>query len=100
MVVVGALVADQLRLDAPSGVVRAFDLETGALRWAWDPVPPGWEPRPGAEGRLYQAGTPNVWAPLSGDEELGLVFVPMGNPAPDSFGGLRDGLDYYGSSTH
>jgi quinoprotein glucose dehydrogenase len=99
VVVVGALVADSLRVDAPSGVVRGFDAHTGALRWAWDPVPPGWEPRPGAEGRLYQAGTPNVWAPLSGDEELGLVFVPMGNPAPDSFGGLRDGLDYYGSST-
>ena len=39
--VVGALVADNLRADAPAGVVRAFDVRTGALRWAWDPVPPG-----------------------------------------------------------
>jgi quinoprotein glucose dehydrogenase len=43
-------------------------------------------------------GTPNVWAPISVDEERGLVFVPTGNPAPDYFGGLRNGIDHYGSS--
>lgn len=98
VVVIGALVADSVRVDAPSGVVRAFDPRTGDLVWAWDPVPPGWEPKTGAAGR-YQTGTPNVWAPLSGDGERGLVFVPMGNASPDSFGGQRDGLDHYGSST-
>jgi quinoprotein glucose dehydrogenase len=99
VVVIGALVADSLRVDAPSGVVRGFDARTGALRWAWDPVPPGWVAKPGPDGRIYEAGTPNVWAPLSSDEERGLVFVPMGNASPDSFGGLRRGLDHYGSST-
>ena len=39
VVVIGALVADSLRVDAPSGVVRGFDARTGALLWAWDPVP-------------------------------------------------------------
>lgn len=101
VVVVGALVADQLRVDAPSGVVRAFDLVTGALRWAWDPVPPGWQadPEEAAAGHRYQSGTPNVWAPISGDEARGLVFVPTGNPATDSFAAGRRGLDHYGSST-
>ena len=33
VVVIGALVADSLRIDAPSGVVRAFDLRSGELRW-------------------------------------------------------------------
>lgn len=103
VLVIGALVADQLRLDAPSGVVRAFDLKTGALRWAWDPVPPEWAARSEqgllSEGELYSAGTPNVWAPISGDEERGLVFVPTGNPSPDSYAALRNGADYYGSST-
>ncbi len=98
-VVLGALVADQLKTDAPSGVVRAFDVRSGRLVWAWDPVPPGWKPDPLVEGELYQRGTPNVWAPLSGDPERGLVFVPTGNPSPDSFGGLRRGIDHYGSST-
>ncbi len=99
LVVIGALVADSLRVGAPSGVVRGFDARTGALRWAWDPVPPGWVPSRGADGRIYEAGTPNVWAPLSSDEERGLVFVPTGNPSPDSYGGERRGMDYYGSST-
>jgi quinoprotein glucose dehydrogenase len=98
LAILGALVADQLRTDAPSGVVRAFDVRSGRRVWAWDPVPPGFdiERRP---GERYQRGTPNVWSLLSGDDERGLVFVPTGNPSPDSYGGERQGLDYYGSST-
>ena len=99
-VVIGALVADNVRVDAPAGVVRAFDARTGKLEWAWDPVPPGFigEPDP-ATGRRYAAGTPNIWSIMTGDAERGLVFVPTGNPAPDLYGGQRNGLDYYGSST-
>jgi quinoprotein glucose dehydrogenase len=94
-VVVGALVADNVRADAPAGVVRAFDTRTGELRWAWDPVPPDWEPDPAS----YTAGTPNVWSILSGDPERDLVFVPTGNASPDYFGGARRGLDFFSSST-
>jgi quinoprotein glucose dehydrogenase len=98
-VVVGALVADNLRTDAPSGVVRAFDARSGALAWAFDPVPPGWKERERAPGEgVYEAGTPNVWSILSADPARGLVFVPTGNPAPDLFNAVRRGLDYYGSS--
>jgi quinoprotein glucose dehydrogenase len=96
VVVVGALVADNLRTDAPSGVVRAFDVRTGALRWAWDPIPPGYAPP--ADGPRYAAGTPNVWSILSGDPERGLVFVPTGNAPPDYFTAYRNGLDHYASS--
>ncbi len=100
VVVVGALVADNLRSDAPAGVVRAFDARTGALRWAFDPLPPGWRPPDSASGGpAYQLGTPNVWSILSGDPERGLVFVPMGNASPDYFSGNRRGLDHYSSST-
>ena len=99
LVVVGALVSDNLRADAPAGVVRAFDTRSGALRWAWDPVPPGWKPPdPGAGGPKYTRGTPNVWSILSGDAERGLVFVPTGNASPDYFSGMRRDLDYYSSS--
>jgi quinoprotein glucose dehydrogenase len=94
-VVVGALVSDNLRSDAPAGVVRAFDARTGALRWAFDPVPPGWDR---AAGEKFTAGTPNVWSILSADPGRGLVFVPTGNAAPDYYGGERRGLDYYSSS--
>jgi len=94
VVVIGALVSDNLRVDAPAGVVRGFDARTGALRWAWDPVPPNWDrSEPG-----WARGTPNVWAPISSDPERDLVFVPTGNPSPDLFGGARNGIDHYGSS--
>ena len=99
-VIVGALVADNVRLDAPGGVVRAFDARTGSLDWAWDPVPPGWPREKDPEtGRRFTSGTPNIWSIITGDADRGLVFVPTGNPSPDLFGGLRNGLDYYGSST-
>jgi quinoprotein glucose dehydrogenase len=94
LVVVGSMVLDNRRTDAPGGVVRAFDARTGALAWAWDPVPPNLAP---ANGR-YARGTTNAWAPLSVDAERGLVFVPTGNSSPDYYGGQRDGLDHYSSS--
>ena len=99
-VVIGALIADNVRIDAPGGVVRAFDARTGALAWAWDPVPPGYEVKADpASGRHYASGTPNIWSIMTGDPERGLIFVPTGNASPDLFGGMRNGLDYYGSST-
>jgi quinoprotein glucose dehydrogenase len=93
-VVVGSMVLDNRRTDSPGGVVRAFDARTGALAWAWDPVPPG---AAGANG-AYTRGTTNAWAPLSVDEARGLVFVPTGNTSPDYYGGQRGGLDLYSSS--
>jgi len=98
LAVVGALVADQLRSDAPSGVVRAFDVRSGERIWGWDPVPPGWSYTQRSGDEEWERGTPNVWSLLSGDEERGLVFVPVGNAPPDSYGGSRRGLDHYSSS--
>lgn len=99
-VVIGALIADNVRVDAPGGVVRAFDARTGRLVWAWDPVPPDWptEPDP-VTGSRFAAGTPNIWSIMTGDAERGIIYVPTGNPSPDLFGGMRNGLDHYGSST-
>jgi quinoprotein glucose dehydrogenase len=99
VVVVGALVADNLRSDAPSGVVRAFDVHSGALRWAWDPVPPDrLAEKPGKGAPKYRPGTANVWSILSADEQRGLVYVPTGNAPPDYFAANRHGLDFYSSS--
>ena len=100
VVVIGALVADNRRVDPPGGVIRAYDVRTGALRWAFDPVPPGVAPlAPGPDGAArFHRGTPNAWSILSADPERGLVFVPFGGPSPDFFGGQRDGFDHFGSS--
>ncbi len=98
-IVTGAMVLDDRRVDAPGGVVRAYDVRTGALAWAWDPVlpeHPGLAPR--AEGVLYRRGTTNAWSALSADPERGLVFVPTGNTSPDYYGGHRKGADHFSSS--
>jgi quinoprotein glucose dehydrogenase len=100
VVAVGALVGDGRRTDAPSGVVRGFDARSGALRWAFDPVPPGTPSLPpGDDGApRWRPGTPNAWAVFSADSARDLLFVPMGNASPDFFGGLRAGLDHFSSS--
>ena len=98
LVIVGSAVADNQRIEAPSGVVRAFDLRSGAMRWAWDLAPPNAESLARAEGSRFVLSTPNVWAPMSVDESRDLLFVPTGNPTPDYASGHRQGLDYYGSS--
>jgi quinoprotein glucose dehydrogenase len=100
VVAVGALVGDNRRVDGPGGVVRGFDARSGALRWAFDPVPPGTPPLPPAPdgSPRFHRGTPNAWAPFAADPARGLLFVPFGGPSPDFFGGHRRGFDHYGSA--
>jgi quinoprotein glucose dehydrogenase len=99
IVIVGSAVADNVRTDAPSGVVRAYDARSGELVWGWDLAPPFDVPNAQFAAETgYMLSTPNVWAPFAVDEERGIVFVPTGNPTPDYYGGHRNGIDYYGSS--
>lgn len=86
--VVASQVSDGQTREAPSGVVRGYHVETGELAWAWDLGRPG-ETGPLAEGEIYTPGTPNVWTIASGDNDLGLVYLPLGNSAVDYWGGDR-----------
>ena len=63
-------------------------------------------PRPGEFGHdtwLNDAwrwtGDVSSWAPLSADEELGLVYLPTNPPTIDYFGGFRPGDNLFGTST-
>ncbi len=87
-VVVGSAIADNRRVDAPPGTVRAFDARTGAPRWSFDPL---------VHNGII-AGHANVWAPMSVDEERGLVFLPTSSPSPDFWGGKRPGNNDYANS--
>lgn len=91
-IVVGGRVGDNVQVDMPGGVVRAFNLVTGDLDWAWDPGNPERTSAPLA-GETYTRGTPNVWAPMSYDPKLNLIYMPTGNAAPDIYGGLRTKRD-------
>ncbi|KQP37518.1 glucose/quinate/shikimate family membrane-bound PQQ-dependent dehydrogenase [Pseudorhodoferax sp. Leaf274] len=88
MVVVGGRVADNWSVDEPPGVVRAFDVVTGELTWAWDSGNPAITRLP-PEGQTYTRGSPNVWAAMSYDAKLGLVYLPTGNATPDFWGAHR-----------
>jgi quinoprotein glucose dehydrogenase len=99
LVVVGSAVSDNQRKNAPSGVVRAFDVRSGALRWARDLAPEGLvRTRENTSAEGYALGTPNAWAPFAVDEARGLVFVPTGNPMLDYWRGDNREMDEFGSS--
>jgi quinoprotein glucose dehydrogenase len=92
LVVVGSAINDNDSVDMPSGVVRAYDARTGALRWSWNPLPPnGSRPR-------WRTGAANAWPPMAVDAQRHLVFVSTGSASPDYYGGLRPGDDKWADS--
>ena len=93
--ITGSMVLDNRRVDAPSGVVRAYSARTGERLWAWNALPPGEQTN---QAGPFRQGTSNAWSAFSTDSARDLVFVPTGNSSPDYFGGHRNGLDYYSSS--
>jgi quinoprotein glucose dehydrogenase len=102
LVVVGSAIDDNARVDMPSGVVRAFDARTGALRWKWDPLPPN-DPdsntsATSAARKVWRTGAANAWSVMVVDPERDLVFVPTGSPSPDYYGGMRVGDDKWADS--
>ena len=97
-VIIGGWVADNQELAEPSGVVRAFDVRTGELVWAWDLGNPEITKLP-PEGQTYSRGTPNVWSTPAFDPDLGLVYLPVGNATPDYWGSHRSAAsEKYASS--
>ena len=89
LVVVGSGIDDNSKADMPSGVVRAFDARTGALRWSWEPL----EPHAG-----MASGAGNAWSVMAVDAKRHLVFVPTGSASPDYYGGLRPGDNRWANS--
>jgi quinoprotein glucose dehydrogenase len=101
LVIVGSAVPDNHRTDAPDGVVRAFDVRTGALRWSFDPIPR--DPQDSAYGswlgpKAHDTGAANAWSVLSADTARDLVFLPVGSASPDFYGGERRGDNRYANS--
>ena len=83
-----------------SGDVRAWDARTGKLVWTFHTVP-----RPGEAGHETWEGDSwkdrsgaNVWSMMTVDVARGLVFLPLGSPTYDYYGGDRKGANLYGSA--
>jgi len=101
LVILGNGVGDRLvyRNDPP-GDIRAFNARTGKQVWSFHTIPqPGemgnntW----GADSWSYSGHT-NAWAPMTLDEERGLLYVPLGTPSNDFFGGRRPGANLFAES--
>lgn len=101
LVIIGSAIGDNRAVELERGVVRAFDVRTGALVWSWDPIPTT-DREAAAQGWSAQAakltGAANAWSVLSVDPGRGLVFVPTGSASPDFFGGERAGDNSYANS--
>ncbi|MFV0623806.1 membrane-bound PQQ-dependent dehydrogenase, glucose/quinate/shikimate family [Sphingomonas sp. ac-8] len=98
VIVTGHQVLDGQERRAPSGVIQGYDAVTGEFRWAWDMLRPDRQGIPGP-GDEYSRGTPNMWTTASGDEALGLVYLPMGNSAVDYWSGSRTPVeDFFATS--
>ncbi len=98
VIVVGGGIDDNLSTTLPSGVVRAFDLTTGALVWNFDAGNPD-ATAPLADGQTYTANAPNSWSVASYDPKLNLVYLPFGNSSPDQYGIGRSANDERFSSS-
>ena len=82
------------------GYVRGFDVRTGKRLWIFHTIPqPGefgndtWE-----KDSWSYTGNTGVWAQISVDEELGLVYLPVELPTGDYYGGHRPGNGLFGES--
>jgi quinoprotein glucose dehydrogenase len=101
VVVVGSAIGDNRAADVERGVIRAFDARSGALLWAFDPIPDSPAHPAAAEWNPAQAATTgagNSWGLMSIDEDNGLVLVPTGSASPDYFGGTRLGSNRFADS--
>lgn len=101
LVVVGSSFGDNQRFDYPAGIVRAYDVISGELRWSWDPVPKdstdkAWQTWNGP--KAHKTGAANAWSVISADAKRDLVFIPTSCPSPDYYGGERLGQNLYGNS--
>ncbi len=98
LIIVGGTVLDNVSTKEQSGVIRAYDINTGTLAWAWDSGQPN-NSAPLAPGQVYTPNSPNSWSISSVDEALGMVYVPLGNQPPDQWGGNRSpAVETYSSS--
>ena len=97
-IIIGGAVNDNYSTEEQSGVIRAFDVDSGALVWNWDSGNPD-VTTPLPQGQTYTTNSPNSWSVFSYDEKLGLVYLPMGNQVPDQLGmGRSENVEKYSSS--
>jgi quinoprotein glucose dehydrogenase len=83
------------------GYVRGFDIKTGKRKWIFHTIPRkgefGYETWT-TPGQAETSGNMGVWAPMSADPELGLVYVGVESPQTDLLGVSRTGPHLFAES--
>ncbi|WP_201547832.1 membrane-bound PQQ-dependent dehydrogenase, glucose/quinate/shikimate family [Psychrobacter namhaensis] len=95
VIIVAGAVNDNYDVNSPSGVIRAYDVNTGELMWNWDSGDPD-KTAPfdvNDPTQVYRTSSPNSWSTASADEALGLAYFPMGNRTPDQLGSYRNAAE-------
>jgi len=86
--------------EAPPGWLKGVDARTGNTKWTFRTVPQADDF--GAETWLNESwrysGNTNVWSMLSVDDELGYIYLPIGTPTGDYYGGHRPGDNLFAES--
>ena len=101
VVIVGSSISDGPRnMTAPPGDIRAYDVHTGEEVWRFNTVPERdeygietWE-----DDSWTYTGNTNVWSIMSADLDLGIVYLPIGTPTNDWYGGHRLGDNLFAES--
>ena len=101
VVIVNSSISDGPRYQqAPPGDIRGFDARTGELRWMFETVAQAgqfgnntWE-----DDSWTYTGNANAWSIMSADQELGYVYLPIGTPTNDWYGGHRLGDNLFAES--
>jgi quinoprotein glucose dehydrogenase len=103
VIVVGASHALSTRPISESNVkgdIRGYDARSGDLLWTFHTIPQGNEF--GSESWLGDSarytGNAGVWAPMSADPDLGLVYLPVETATSDYYGGARPGDNLFANS--
>jgi quinoprotein glucose dehydrogenase len=91
MIILGSTVPETLP-GAP-GDIRAYDVNTGRMRWTFHTIPHpgefGYDTWPPDAWKVN--GGANAWAGLSVDPNLGMIFAATGSASFDFYGANRHG---------
>jgi glucose dehydrogenase len=98
LLIVGGRVSEGL--PASPGYVRAYDAQTGTLRWTFHTIPSpgehGYETWPD-QAWTYTGGA-NNWAGMAVDEVRGILYVPTGSASADFYGANRMGDNLFANA--
>lgn len=91
---------NQSRIENVPGDILGYDARTGDFLWKFNVIP-----QPGEYGHetwqndsWQYTGDISSWAPISADQDLGLVYIPTNGVTIDYYGGHHPGDNLYGTS--